>query len=146
MMLTAGTMRLMKSIIALTLVVLAPLLTSCRGTSKFAVETSPPRPARLNHLAFFKLKNSTDARALIADCDATLAAIPGVVSYYAGRHLDTGRGERVDGNYDVGFYVGFMSEEDLAGYVTHPDHVALVNKWRERWEWIRVHDVIDETP
>jgi hypothetical protein len=103
-------------------------------------------PARINHLAFFKLKNPSDASELIADCDNKLARIPRVVSYFCGRHLDTGRGERVDGNYDVGFYVGFVSEEDLSQYVKHPDHTALVEKWRPRWEWIRVHDVLDDSP
>jgi hypothetical protein len=103
----------------------------------------PPRPARINHLAFFKLKNPADAPELIADCDRMLATIPGVVSYYAGTHLDTGRGERVDSNYDVGFYVGFENEQAYARYVDHPNHVAAVNKWRPRWEWIRVHDIVD---
>lgn len=75
-----------------------------------------------------------------------LAPIPGVGSYFAGKHLDTGRGERVDGNYDVGFYVGFQTEQALAGYVAHPRHSEMVNKWRPLCEWIRVHDVLDETP
>lgn len=106
----------------------------------------PPRPARINHLAFFKLQNPADAAELIADCDAQLASTPGVVSYYCGTHLDTGRGAPVDGDYDVGFYVGFMTEADLANYQKHPAHVAMVEKWKPRWQWIRVHDVLDDTP
>lgn len=105
----------------------------------------PPRPARINHLAFFKLKNPADADELITDCDSQLAIIPGVESYYCGRHLDVGRGN-VDGDYDVGFYVGFENEDDYRSYVNHPNHIALVEKWKPRWEWIRVHDVLDETP
>lgn len=110
-----------------------------------AAEKMPPRPARINHLAFFKLQNPSDAPELIADCDRMLARIPGVVSYYAGRHLDAGR-SNIDGDYDVGFYVGFDSEADYAAYVKHPDHLAAVNKWKPRWQWIRIHDVIDQTP
>ncbi len=105
----------------------------------------PPRPARINHLAFFKLRNPAEAPELIADCDEQLAAIPGVLSYYCGTHLDVGR-TNVDGDYDVGFYVGFADEEAYRGYVNHPSHVALVEKWKPRWEWIRVHDVLDESP
>lgn len=104
-----------------------------------------PRPARINHLAFFKLKNPADADELIADCDRMLATIPGVVSYYAGKHIDTGR-TNIDANYDVGFFVGFTTEAAYARYVEHPNHIAAVNKWKPRWEWIRIHDVLDETP
>lgn len=115
----------------------------CCSTCRVA--EGPGRPARINHLAFFKLKNAAEAPELIRDCDAQLAVIPGVVSYYCGTHLDVGR-SNVDGNYDVGFFVGFESEEDYRHYVNHPNHVAVVEKWKPRWEWIRVHDVLDETP
>ncbi|MCC6906534.1 MAG: Dabb family protein [Phycisphaerales bacterium] len=113
--------------------------------SEAQLSPNPPRPARINHLAFFKLKNAEEALELIADCDEQLAVIPGVVSYYCGTHLDVGR-SNVDGDYDVGFYVGFEDEEAYRTYVNHPSHVALVEKWKPRWEWIRVHDVLDESP
>ena len=130
---------------------LAPLIwIGCRAAepnaSNTAASATAVRPALICHLAFFKLKNSADADELIADCDRLLGGIPGVVCYASGKHLDTGRGERVDGDYDVGFMVGFNTAADLARYVEHPDHVAAVNKWRSRWTWIRVHDVIDPTP
>ncbi len=105
----------------------------------------PARPAAVNHPVFVKLKNPADAPALIADCDARLAAIPGVVSYYCGTPLDTGRAS-VDLGFDVGLYLGFASVADLEAYVAHPDHVALVNDWKPRIEWLRVHDVMDESP
>ena len=108
-------------------------------------EHGPARPARINHLAFFVLNDPADAPELIGDCDAMAGAIPGITSYYCGTHLDTGR-ETVDGSYDVGFYVGFDTVEDLQGYVAHPEHVALVTKWRPRLESLRVHDVLDDTP
>lgn len=99
----------------------------------------------MNHPVFVKLKDPTDAPALIADCDARLATIPGVVSYYCGTPLDTGRAS-VDLGFDVGLYLGFASVADLDAYVAHPAHVALVNDWKPRVEWLRVHDVMDETP
>ena len=52
---------------------------------------NPPRPTRINHVVFFKLKNPEDAVKLIHDCDTKLATIPGVVAYFAGPHLETGR-------------------------------------------------------
>ncbi|MCZ6734370.1 MAG: Dabb family protein [Phycisphaerales bacterium] len=110
-----------------------------------ASPTGPARPARINHLAFFKLKNPADADELVRDCDRKLATIRGVVSYYAGKHLDVGRAT-VDGDYDVGLYLGFMTEADYAGYVQHPAPIEVVRKWRPRWRWIRVHDVLDRTP
>ncbi len=117
----------------------------CCGTRCCGIAAAPSRPARINHIVFFKLKDSGDTGELIADCDERLSIIPGVVSYYCGTHLDAGR-SNVDGDYDVGFYVGFANEDDYRGYVNHPNHIALVEKWKPRWEWIRVHDVLDETP
>jgi len=129
---------------AATLALMAALV-GCCPTSCRVDGAAPPRPARINHLAFFKLKDAADAPQLIADCDAMLSIIPGVMSYYCGTHLDTGRAN-VDGDYDVGFYVGFESEEAYRNYVNHPNHIALVENWKPRWEWIRVNDVLDETP
>jgi hypothetical protein len=106
---------------------------------------NPPRPARINHVVFFKLKNSEDAVKLIYDCDTKLATIPGVVAYFAGPHLETGRAS-VASDYDVGFYVGFMREDAYRAYVEHPSHIAVVEKWKPRLESLFVRDVLDETP
>ena len=125
----------------MTLVILPmALLAGCATTPDH-----PPRPAAINHVVFFKLKDPMQARELIADCDARLSTIPGVVSYYCGPPIDTGR-ETVDADYDVGFYVGFASESDYAAYVAHPSHLELVAEWRPRFQSLRVHDILDETP
>jgi len=116
------------------------LLTGCASTST----DLPPRPALINHPVFFTLKNPADAQELIDDCNRILARIPGIVSYYCGRHFDTGR-PTVDGDYTVGLFVGFDSAEDYEAYVVHPDHVRLVQKWRPRTEILRVHDILDES-
>ena len=131
----------MNTLAALVVIVIGggAMLMGCASTT--SVEpTMAPRPALINHIVFFKLKDSSDAAALIADCDARLATIPGVVSYYAGQHIDVGRAN-IETDYHVGFYVGFDSVEDYLGYVDHPDHVAMVQDWRPRFEWIRVWDV-----
>ncbi len=112
-------------------------LTAC-GSS------GPARPARISHVVFLKLEDPSRRAELLADCDAMLPGIPGVESYAAGRHLDVGR-DSVDGDYDVGLYIGFETETDYAGYVEHPDHVAFVEQWKPALAWLRVHDIVDET-
>ncbi len=122
------------------LVLVVILMHGCAAPS-----ANPPRPARINHVVFFKLKNPEDAVKLIHDCDTKLATIPGVVVYFAGPHLETGRAS-VDTDYDVGFYVGFMREDAYRGYVEHPAHIAVVEKWEPRLESLDVRDDLDETP
>ena len=104
-----------------------------------------PRPAVINHVVYFKLENPSDAPELISDCDRQLSNIPGVVSYFCGQHGDFGR-TGVDRDYDVGFYVGFDSGRDYQTYLSHPQHIEVVDKWKSRWEWIRITDIIDNTP
>ena len=135
----------MRAMTIILLISMAVTLIGCETTSRHRAGALPPRPALINHTVYFKLKNPQDADELIADCDRTLAAIPGVVSYFAGKRLDTDR-PNVDADFDVGFYVGFNSQTDYATYVDHPNHVAAVNKWRSRWDSIRIEDVIDATP
>lgn len=128
----------MNKFACLVLLVTTTLLTGCATAQQM-----PPRPAKINHFVAFKLQNPDDAAELIEDCDRYLATIPGVNSYFAGLHHDTGR-DHVYRDYDVGFFVGFDTDEDYAAYVDHPNHVWVVEKWRPRWKWIRVYDVYDD--
>ena len=120
------------------------MLTGCSASQR-AADTLPPRPALINHVVFFVLKDAADIPELIRDCDQRLARIPGVTSYFAGEHIDVGRSS-VDSSYDVCFFVGFDSVEDYMAYVDHPEHIAVVEKWRPRWESIVVRDVLDDRP
>ncbi len=120
------------------LLIVSSLLISCDAMPK------PARPALINHVVFFKLKSPATAEELIADCDEHLAMIPGIVSYYSGRHFDVGR-ETVDSEYDVALYLGFMSKDDYEDYLEHPTHIRIESKWRPRLQWMRVHDTIDRT-
>ena len=104
----------------------------------------PARPALINHVVFFKLKSPATAEELIADCDEHLAMIPGIVSYYSGKHFDV-RGANVDSEYDVALYLGFMNKDDYEDYLEHPTHIRIESKWRPRLQWRRVHDTIDRT-
>jgi len=116
------------------------VLGSCSSTNR-----TPPRPAVINHVVFIKLIDLEDGDLLVMECDRDIASIPGVVSYWCGRHGEFGR-DTVDDTYDIGLYVGFNSSSDYAAYVEHPNHVELVKKWKPRFEWIRVHDIVDESP
>ncbi len=107
--------------------------------------SAPERPAMINHVVFFKLEDPEDSAELIEDCDRDLSTIPGVASYYCGQHGDFGR-QNVDSDYDVGFYVGFETEEAYRAYLVDPAHTAVVGKWKPRWEWIRIYDVVDTSP
>ncbi len=123
---------------------LAALLTGC-ATPPVQPAPTTARPARINHVVFFKMNDPADADEFIADCDTELATISGVVSYYAGRHIELERAN-VDSNNDVGLYLGFMSEEDYGYYIRHTNHLEVVVKWKDRLKWLRVHDVLDDTP
>lgn len=102
----------------------------------------PATPASVNHVVFFKLKNPAEAEALIAESRETLGRIPGVISLFAGRHLDTGR-PAVETGYDACVYVGFADAGDYAAYLTHPEHTSLVARWKDRFEWFKVYDIHD---
>lgn len=110
-------------------------LTGCAAT----------RPAPLIHLVFIQLHDPSQVEDLLADCDRLLPGIPGVVSYAAGRHLDIGR-QNIDSDYDLALVVGFEDEDAYQGYVVHPDHVNLVNAWKERFRQLMVRDFDDRTP
>jgi len=128
-------------LIVLTGLFLAATLTGCASTQSGSAE----RVAVINHVVFFKLKDPAQAEALIADCDANLATISSVTRYYCGTHIDTGR-DTIISDYDVGAFVGFDSTDEYAAYVEHPNHIALVDKWRPQLEWLKVYDVHDPTP
>ncbi len=104
----------------------------------------PVAPAAINHIVFFKLRDPGDAGALIDDSRRMLGEIPGVLSLFAGPHIETGRAS-VETDYDACLYVGFATPEDYAAYVVHPNHTGLVGKWKDRFEWYRVFDVEDAT-
>lgn len=110
-----------------------------------ATPSAPSRPALISHVVLIKLKNPAEAPELIADSDAKLAKIPGVVSYVSGPPLDTGR-SNVDGQYDVGLYIGFDSTDAYKRYVDDPRHVEAITKWKPRWESIRIFDIVDDHP
>lgn len=109
----------------------------------------PPGGSRgstvVEHFVLFKLHDPALAGDLLADCHRLLPGIPGVTTYYGGRHVETGR-PTVDAGYDAAIGIGFDSLDAYSSYVSHPDHQALVNTWRPRLEWLRVYDIGHESP
>ena len=112
-----------------------------------ACSTSPDIQSRnarvtINHVVLIKLDDPRDAGELMDDCDRLLPTIEVVRGYWCGQHGDFGR-STVDGDYDVALYVGFDSADEYATYVDHENHVELVEMWKPKFEWIRVHDVVN---
>jgi len=97
----------------------------------------------INHVVLIELKQDQGTVDLVSDCDTLLADIPSVRTYWCGVHGDFGR-TSVDADYDVALCVGFADAAGYQAYLDHPDHVALVEKWKPHMEWIRIHDVVDE--
>lgn len=117
-------------------VILAAALVGCASNQRLDV-------APVAHIVLIKLENASQSESLIADSRAKLGAIPQVASLHVGRHVDIGR-DTIDRDYDVCISVGFQNVEDYLAYLAHPLHVELVEDWRPRWTWIRIHDVLDE--
>ncbi len=121
------------------------VIAAMSAVSCATMDRMPERAAAINHVVLLKLNDPEQAPALIKDCDDLLAPIPGVVSYFCGSPIDTGR-TTVTADYDVGLYVGFDSVEDYLVYVEHPDHKTLVANWRDRLASLSVRDIHDRDP
>lgn len=96
----------------------------------------------ISHVVLVQLEDPSLAGEVIADARRRLGAIPGVVSFSVGGHIDTGRAT-VMSDYDVGMIIGFDTEAAYAGYVTHPDHVAFVEAWKPGITGLRIWDIHD---
>ena len=102
-------------------------------------------PARhISHVVFFDLLDGTDEEAFIRECRSLLGPIPGVTSLSVGRHLETGR-DIVMRDYDVGVAIGLESADAYSSYLTHPKHLALIERWGPNIASYRVYD-IEEAP
>ena len=105
------------------------------GTSRNAAA-----PTAIRHVVLIELADPSELAALVADCDAKLADIPEVTSYWRGEPVDIGRAN-VDGNYTLGITVDFDSLDAYGRYLRHPAHEELVRTWRPKWKAARIFDV-----
>lgn len=108
------------------------------GKAGTARTTAPPTAIR--HVVLIELADPAELPALVADCDAKLAGIPEVTSYWRGKPVDLGRAN-VDGNYTLGLTVDFDSLDAYGRYLRHPDHEELVRRWKPKWKAARIFDV-----
>ena len=126
----------------LALAVFAGCCTQCppRQASSAAGPLTPA--GHITHVVLFELVEDMDADLLIRDCRELLAPIPGVTSLSCGRHFDTGR-DIVLGDYDVGVSVGLASAAAYQDYLTHPNHLALLDRWGSTISSYRIYDIQD---
>lgn len=121
-------------------------LAGCGATCPTRAEATaagPLTPAgHITHVVLFDLVEGTDADSFIQDCRDLLAPIPGVTSLSCGRHFDTGR-DIVLGDYDVGVSVGLASASAYQDYLTHPNHLALLERWGPTIASYRIYDIQD---
>lgn len=115
---------------------------SILNTACSSLPSAPKHQANINHVVLVSLQNDADSNELISDCNTMLMPIPDIRSYWVGTPLDIGRGNSIDGNYSVGLCVGFDDVAGYRAYLGHPEHIALVEKWKPRWASIRLFDVI----
>lgn len=98
------------------------------------------RPEPIQHVVFAQLKNPADTAELLIDADRTIPAIPGVATYISGTHLDIGR-TGIATDYSAAMVIGFRDVESYRGYLDHPEHIDLVNRWKPRLEWLKIYDI-----
>ena len=118
------------------------LMFGCRGSCSPVI--SPAGSASLiSHIVFVELQDENQLIGFRRSADRMLSTIPSVATYAAGSHLDTGR-STVLNDYDLVIYLGFASEEDLATYVAHEQHIDFVEQWKPKIKSLRVYDMLDE--
>lgn len=131
-------MRLIRTLPVLALPLALVACAAPPGTAGTSRASAPPTAIR--HVVLIELADPSELAALVAECDAKLAAIPEVASYWRGEPVDIGRAN-VDGNYTLGITVDFDSLDAYGRYLRHPDHEELVKTWKPKWKAARIFDV-----
>jgi Stress responsive A/B Barrel Domain len=76
---------------------------------------------------------------VLAGAKKYLAAIPGVVSFHAGRMASSHR-EVVDQSYQVGLNIQFATKDAQDEYQNHPQHLEFVAKCKTLWTKVVIYD------
>jgi hypothetical protein len=92
------------------------------------------------HAVYFDLEDARDAEALMRDCRARLAGIPGVRAIEVGERCAEFKTPRNDQTFDVALWVLFDDRAAHDGYQVHPQHRALVEDWTPKLAGIKVFD------
>ena len=80
----------------------------------------------IDHLVFMSARDDAspeDIEDLISSLRNLENTVPGVVDLSVGENFSPR-----SGGYTHGLFVRFETEEDLKGYLEHPDHQAVVEK------------------
>jgi hypothetical protein len=107
---------------------------------------APPRTTPLAvdgnmaHAVYFDLKDPRDSAALMRDCRARLADIPGVRALEVGERCTDFKTPRNDQDFEVALWVLFDDRAAHDGYQVHPQHRALVEAWTPKLAGIEVFD------
>ena len=105
-----------------------------------ALSAGPARmPADLMHLVLIRLKDPLDTADLVRDCRRLAEEAPMVRAVFTGLHAETGRSVVVR-DYDVCFALWFDDTAAYGEYLHHPAHKAILERWGDRIEWLRIHD------
>jgi len=99
--------------------------------------------APISHVVLAVLNDPSQSDALIRDCDTLLQPLPCVAMYACGRHIDTGRGAKVNSAYDVGLVVGFNTAADYKAYDVSPEHQGILKRWVPQIKALTIYDVAD---
>jgi hypothetical protein len=105
---------------------------------------APPASAPVVHVVLFDLAadaTPAEVQALADDSRRLLPGIPGVEAVWTGPKAVDDRDAHVK-DYDVALCVRLKSLADLKAYAAHPQHRALVDKWKARATW-RIVDFFD---
>lgn len=131
----------MKPSFPLAVLLAGSMLAGCSAPPRNADTARAAAPASaIRHVVLIELADPSKLPELVAECDAKLATIPEVRSYWRGKPVDIGRAS-VDANYTLGITVDFDSLDGYGRYLTHPAHEELVRDWKPRWKAARIFDV-----
>lgn len=122
-------------------IALAALSGACAKKSPPVVLLEPRDPP-IQHIVLVQLRDDAQAPELLQDAGRSLSTIPGVASYFGGRHFEIGR-SGIDSAYSAGFIIGFETEQAYRDYLEHPAHTDFVQRWRPRIDWMRIHDIAE---
>ncbi|MBK7405075.1 MAG: Dabb family protein [Phycisphaerales bacterium] len=105
-----------------------------------------PRPvtlpsAAIQHLVLIKLDDPARVPEVIADTEATLAHIPGIATLSSATPLPPTSPNALD-DYDVCSQIAVDHEAAYTAYTEHPDHKALVARWRAHFVSFRIVDFL----
>jgi hypothetical protein len=93
------------------------------------------------HNVYFRLQDNAAAAvaAMISDCHAYLAGLPGIVFYAAGVSADADRAA-ADIDYDVALNIVFEDRAAMDAYMAAPKHIEFMEKHEGNWKDILVFD------